>query len=180
MTETPPKDYYDYTKLIGKAFKSVMIDVLKRCAIEGILGEHHFYITFETHHEGVSIPEELKQAYPLEMTIILQHEFFDLIAEDDYFAVTLHFNKTPARLTIAYDAIIAFFDPHIDIRLFLKPQIALSEEGDNLKTEASKITQLEVKNNQNNPPKNDGGGDDSNQKIISLDQFRNKKDDTEQ
>ncbi len=123
MSESPPShDYYDYSVLVSDAFKQVVRQVLGSCVQEGLKGAHHFYITFETTHPKVEIPKALKLAYPAEMTIVIQHEFYDLTVTEDGFSVTLLFNKQPSNLVIPYDAMRAFFDPSVDVKLFFKTQ----------------------------------------------------------
>ncbi len=178
-----PIDHYNYASLISEAFQSIVIKILKRSVKEGLLGAHHFFITFQTQHKDVNIPQDLKTLYPEEMTIVLQHEFFEFIAEDHYFAVTLYFNKKPARLIIAYDAIIAFFDPTVDIRLFLKTptpltsgtndaqqgQTNMNNPGQTRNTNVEKfIPSPSLKNDQQKLSPQPA-------EIISLDQFRPKK-----
>ncbi|MCH9853168.1 MAG: hypothetical protein K0U45_06650 [Alphaproteobacteria bacterium] len=127
MSEKPPShDYYDYSVLVSDAFKQVVRQVLGSCAKTGLKGTHHFYITFETTHPKVEIPKALKLAYPAEMTIVIQHEFYDLKVNEDDFSVTLLFNKQPSNLVIPYDSMRAFFDPSVDVKLFFKTQ----DDGD--------------------------------------------------
>ena len=83
----------------------------------GLIGAHHFYLTFKTHGDGVDIPEFLKEQYPDEMTIIIQHQYWALKVKDDYFEVTLTFKKLPAPLHIPFQALTAFFDPGVQFGL---------------------------------------------------------------
>ncbi len=144
MSAKPPIDHYDYSRLVSEAFKQVVKNVLTQCAKEGLHGDHHFYISFDTNADNVTIPQKLKLAYPKEMTIVLQYEFYDLKVADDYFSVTLLFNKQPSNLVIPYDAMRAFVDPAVDVKLFfqadengmdLNAELATQDMSD----EASKI-----------------------------------------
>src|SRR5690242_21725850 len=91
------KDYIGYQALTDAALRSVVRDALHRIEKQGLIGSHHFYLTFKTHFPGVDIPDFLKEQYPDEMTIILQHQFWGLKITDDRFEVTLTFKKLPAR-----------------------------------------------------------------------------------
>ena len=131
MSENPPShDYYDYSILVSDAFKKVVRQVLGSCAQDGLKGAHHFYITFETTHPKVEMPKALKLAYPAEMTIVIQHEFYDLKVTESGFSITLLFNKQPSNLVVPYDAMRAFFDPSVDVKLFFKTQDGVAINAD--------------------------------------------------
>ena len=102
----------NYDKLIEKSLKHVVIEALKIAEEQGLPGEHHFYITFRTNHPRTNISDQLRQQYPEEMTIVLQHQFSNLMVMDDYFSVELSFGGIPQTLTIPFDAITYFADPH--------------------------------------------------------------------
>ena len=102
----------NYDKLMEKALKRVVIEALKIAADEGLPGENHFYISFKTNHEGVRMDPALLNQYPEDMTIVLQHQFANLMLSDEYFEVDLSFNSVPHTLRIPYDSIIYFADPH--------------------------------------------------------------------
>ena len=104
----------DYEALVRGAMRGVVRTVLARVAKSSSLpGEHHFYIAFRTAAPGVSISKRLKEKYPDEMTIVLQHRFWGLIVKDDYFEVNLTFDSIPERLVVPFDAIKVFFDPSV-------------------------------------------------------------------
>ena len=94
------QDLFHYEKMVENALRGVVRDALARVASEGPRGAHHFYITFATHHPGVAIPDSLRERFPAEMTIVLQHQYWDLEVRDDAFSVTLSFRKQLERLTI--------------------------------------------------------------------------------
>lgn len=102
----------NYDKIIEKSLKNVIKEGLKIAVSQGLPGEHHFYITFKTNHPHVKISDYLKQQYPIEMTIVLQHQFQDLQVFDNGFSVVLGFSGVPTTLEIGYDAISYFADPH--------------------------------------------------------------------
>src|SRR5690242_21500823 len=91
------KDFIGYQALTDAALRGVVRDALRRIEKQGLIGSHHFYLTFKTKFRGVDIPEFLREQYPDEMTIILQHQFWGLKITDDRFEVTLTFKKLPAR-----------------------------------------------------------------------------------
>ncbi|MEM6623047.1 MAG: ClpXP protease specificity-enhancing factor SspB [Pseudomonadota bacterium] len=96
-----------------KAMRSVMADALGVVAVDGLPADHHFYITFETAHPGVDIPDWLRETYPDEMTIVLQEWFADLTVTSDRFSVTLNFADKPQNLVIPLEAVRTFVDPSV-------------------------------------------------------------------
>lgn len=109
--------HIDYDALvrgaIQEAKRSVVRSVLTQAAKTGLVGGHHFLIAFNTQAQGVSLSKRLKDKYPLEMTIVLQHRFWDLEVSDDRFEVKLTFDSIPERLAIPFTAIKAFYDPSV-------------------------------------------------------------------
>ncbi|MDJ0948293.1 MAG: ClpXP protease specificity-enhancing factor SspB [Alphaproteobacteria bacterium] len=106
-----------YDRMVEEALRDVVRSSLNHAAEHGLPGEHHFYITFRTTAPGVDLHESLYQKYPEEMTIVLQHQFWDLKVQDDRFQVTLSFGGVPRPLTIPLDAVTAFFDPSVQFGL---------------------------------------------------------------
>ncbi|MCC6469734.1 MAG: hypothetical protein IT563_15530 [Alphaproteobacteria bacterium] len=106
-----------YDRMVERALRGVMHDALVHVAKHGLPGAHHFYITFRTDHAKVQIDQSLKTRFPQEMTIVLQHQFWDLSVEHDGFVVTLSFNNVPQRLTIPFAAVTAFTDPSVNFGL---------------------------------------------------------------
>ena len=115
-------DYIRYDLLVQDALRSVVRKVLAEAAKNGLPGEHHFNISFKTQAVGVNIPNVMRQRYPEEMAIILQHEFWDLEAGADSFSVSLNFSRRPERLTIPFDAITGFSDPSVPFGFKLEPR----------------------------------------------------------
>jgi hypothetical protein len=104
----------DYETLAQEAMRGIVRSALRRVAELGYLpGQHHFYIAFDTRAPGVVVSKRLKQRYPEEMTIVLQHQFRDLTITDDWFEVTLSFDNLPERLSIPLRAVRVFFDPSV-------------------------------------------------------------------
>ncbi len=103
----------DYESLAQDAMRGVVRSVLARTAKNGLPGDHHFYISFDTQAPGVGLSKRLKEKYPEEMTIVLQHRFWDLSVSEDRFEVKLTFDGIPERLVIPFAALKVFFDPSV-------------------------------------------------------------------
>lgn len=110
-------DQIRYDLLTQQALRGVVRAVLADAARKGLPGEHHFYIAFDTNAEGVRMPDRLRAQYPEEMTIILQHQFWDLKVSEDEFEVGLSFGGVPAKLVIPFEAVKGFFDPSVQFGL---------------------------------------------------------------
>jgi len=119
MSETPPDSLIPYDEIVQEALRAVVGRVLGEIEQTGgeLPGEHHFYITFKTDAAGVDIPADLRARFPDEMTIVLQHKFWDLSVSDQGFSVGLSFNGVGSILTIPFAAITAFVDPAVDFGL---------------------------------------------------------------
>ena len=102
-----------YDLMVERALRGVLRDALCQVAEMGLPGEHRLFITYRTDHPGVELPADLRERYPNEMTIVLEHQFWGLEVGDDAFAVTLSFSNEPERLSIPFDAVIAFADPSV-------------------------------------------------------------------
>ncbi len=112
-----PTDLIRYDLQVQDALRGVVRKVLADAAREGLPGEHHFYITFRTLAPGVKLSSRLREQYPNEMTIILQHQFWDLQVDDEGFDVGLHFKNVPERLHVPFEAIAGFYDPSVQFGL---------------------------------------------------------------
>src|ERR1700750_1421676 len=122
---TPPEDLMHYHAMAQDALRGVVKAALKRAASpEGLPGAHHFYITFKTDAAGVSGPADLLGKYPDEMTIVLQHQYWDLAPGETFFSVTLQFGGQPKRLSIPYAAVTRFYDPSVQFLLQFEPPAA--------------------------------------------------------
>jgi uncharacterized protein len=111
------KDLIRYDLLVQEALKGVVRKVLIDAGKDGLSGEHHFYISFRTDFTGVRLSNRLREKYPQEMTIVLQHQFWDLNVTDHTFEVGLSFSGVPERLLIPFDALTGFFDPSVQFGL---------------------------------------------------------------
>src|SRR3954463_7731677 len=120
-------DHIRYDVLARDALRGVLRRVLTDAAAQGLPGEHHFFITFVSTAEGVKISPRLLAQYPEEMTIILQHQFWDLVVTEDRFEVGLSFGGIPERLVVPFNAIKSFFDPSVQFGLQFDPSESGSE-----------------------------------------------------
>ena len=121
------KDLLRYDKMVEAALRGVVREALARTAAKGLPGAHHFYVTFRTHFPGLALPDHLAQQYPEEMTIVLEHQFWDLEVQEHSFSVTLSFHNKPERLIIPFDAITAFADPAVKFGLQFQASAAEAE-----------------------------------------------------
>jgi hypothetical protein len=164
----PPahKDEMQYEAMAQDALRGVVKMGLKRAAsAQGLPGDHHFYITFKTKAPGVSGPPELLGQYPDEMTIVLQHQFWDLAPGETFFAVTLKFGGQPKRLSVPYSAVTRFFDPSV--------QFMLQFEGPGPQAEPAALADQSLPADAApEAAAAEGGGEEP--KVVSLDQFRKK------
>ena len=155
------KDSLHYPSLIDRAMRSVVRDVLKQVSVTGLPGEHHFYVSFNTTYAGVKISDTLLAKYPKEITIVLQHQFWDFKVEDQQFTVSLSFGGAPERLVIPFAALTAFADPSVKFGL----QFHYSEGGEPMQAPQPLYDDMPVETHQNA---------DGSAEIISLDAFRKK------
>jgi hypothetical protein len=130
------KDLIRYDLLVQDALKGVVRKVLIDCK-DGLPGEHHFYISFQTDFPGVRLSNRLREKYPQEMTIVLQHQFWDLNVTEHTFEVGLSFSGIPERLLIPFDALTGFFDPSVQFGLKFDSQ----DEGEEEETEEAPAPQ---------------------------------------
>lgn len=119
-----------YQSWVEAAMRNVVAQALEEAARHGLPGEHHFYITFRTGHPRASVPERLRQKYPDEMTIVLQHQYRDLIVDrqSNVMSVGLTFGGIPSTLVIPLDAISAFADPSVQFGLHFSAEMPAAAE----------------------------------------------------
>jgi hypothetical protein len=124
------QDLFHYDKMVERALRGVIHDALARVAQEGMKSAHHFYIGFATTAPSVVIPPRLLERFPAEITIVLQHQFWDLDVADESFSVSLSFDKQVERLTVPFAAIKSFADPSVEFALaFAEPAPAPGSEA---------------------------------------------------
>jgi uncharacterized protein len=168
-------DALPYERLTEAALRNVAREALAIAAKRGLPGDHHFYISFRTDHPGVEIPEQLRQRYPEEMTVVLQHQFFGLDVGADSFSVTLSFDGKQERLTIPFTALAAFVDPSVQFGLKFEGAAALAAEaranGGQAERRLSAVPARPEEPATEPPPKPSG---DSSGQVVKLDKFRKK------
>lgn len=198
------KDLIRYDLLVQDALKGVVRKVLVDTAKDGLPGEHHFYISFRTDFPGARLSNRLREKYPQEMTIVLQHQFWDLGVTEHAFEIGLSFSGVPERLLVPFDALTGFFDPSVQFGLKFDTQDEDEEEeiadappapvpartGDTApvelkqprkasekKADADKAKPAPVaKTDTDRPEKTEAGedGQAGSAEVVSLDAFRKK------
>ena len=125
------KDILRYDLLVQDALKKVVRKILSDTAKTGLPGDHHFYISFRTDVPGVRLSQRMRDKYPQEMTVVLQHQFWDLGVTEHAFEVGLSFSGIPERLLIPFDAVTGFFDPSVQfgLKFEIRGEAAESEEA---------------------------------------------------
>ena len=176
-------DHIRYDVLVSEALRGVLRRVLADAAEHGLPGDHHFSITFYSKAEGVKLPQRLLQRFPQEMTIILQHQFWDLTVLEDRFEVGLSFGGIPERLVVPFDAIKSFLDPSVQFGLqFEAPEAEAADEPETAKSgtpeAGTPVTALprggiapapDASTAEDQPTKPSEGAE-----VVRLDRFRKK------
>ncbi|MEE2566955.1 ClpXP protease specificity-enhancing factor SspB [Hyphobacterium sp. Y6023] len=158
------KDLMRYDIMAQEALRGVIREALGRAAAPGGLpGSHHFYISFKTQAPGTDIDESLAAKYPDEMTIVLEHQFWDLKADEEHFEVTLKFNGVPKYLKVPYSAVNRFHDPSVGFHL----QFELNPDDGSVPRFAPKETKAK-------PAKESAAAAGDGAEVVSLDSFRKK------
>jgi hypothetical protein len=155
-----------YDKMVEDALRGVVREALREAAAEGMPGDHHFYVTFDTTHDGTILPDWLRAQYPEQMTIVLQHQFWGLEVGDDSFSVTLSFNNRQERLTVPLAAIAGFADPAV--KFGLQFEATEVEDGDAAKP-VEKVAASAARKPGSAPAATNNGAD-----VVTLDAFRKK------
>ena len=167
-----PEDLMRYDLLAQSALKGVVREALRIAETQGLPGEHHFYIAFNTRHPDVILSEKIATRYPREMTIVLQHQFWNLRVHDDRFEVELSFDNVPEHLIIPFDAVKGFLDPAVQFGLQFE-SVAVDRklhEVDKTKAETARPAKTaEMAEAETESPEQDEGA-----KVVSLDNFRKK------
>ena len=179
----------NYDRMTQLALRGVIRDALRRVVREGHLpGAHHFYITFLTRYPGVDIDESLAKKYPDEITIVIEHQYWDLKAHDESFEVTLKFGGVPKYISVPYTAITRFHDPSVGFAMQFDPPEEMSEQNGPLPTLARlkaesrpKVVGTDQKvqdesqagKAEDKALEKDQDKDDAD-KVVSLDAFRKK------
>ena len=157
---------FDYDSLVEESLKNVVKKVLKITSETGLIGNSHFFITFNGDDPKVIVPPELKNADNSEIKIIIQHQFWDLKASEDHFEVTLSFSGEKKKISVPFKAITSFTDPSVGFGLqfkiednFKNTSLSKTESSDANKPAITKLDDTDLKSGE----------------IVSLDEFRDKK-----
>ncbi|QIE42531.1 SspB family protein [Meridianimarinicoccus aquatilis] len=156
----------DYGNLMHRAMRTLIQNVLADIAQNGLPGEHHFFITFDTLHPEVQLADWLSDRYPEEMTIVIQHWFDNLTVTDEGFAITLNFGDRPEPMYIPYDAIRTFVDPSVEFGLRFETQESDDDDDD----DGDDFEDIGAPMAEDVPAKGHEGKQDA--EIVSLDKFR--------
>jgi len=169
-----PTDHIRYDVLARDALRGVLRRVLADAAEHGLPGEHHFFITFQSTAEGVKLPPRLLAQHPEEMTIILQHQFWDLAVTEDRFEVGLSFGGIPERLVVPFNAVKGFLDPSVQFSMQFEasPETSAETSDPSLPVvPAASVLPVPATSpeNQDAPAKPSEGAE-----VVRLDRFRKK------
>jgi len=159
------EDLIRYDVLAQEALRGLVKKVITEVAQTGLPGDHHFFITFDTRHPGARLSTRLREDYPTEMTIVLQHQFWDLAVTDSAFEIGLSFKGVPEKLHVPFHALRSFVDPHAKFAL----KFDVSAESPAAETEASEAADAAV--GATPAPTAEAGGS---AQVVSLDTFRKK------
>ncbi len=153
--------HFDYEAIVQKALRGAVKESLEEVRDNGFAGAHHFYITFQTNRADVEMPDFLREKHPEEITIVLQHQFWDLKVTDKGFSVNLSFNDKHETLVVPYTAIVSFLDPSVKFGLQFVP--------DEVEALSGSVT-VPGDKTENTVPSATTGGDN----VVTMDTFRKK------
>ena len=173
------KDLMRYDLMAQEALRGVVRSALEGVAKDGLPGEHHFFIAFDTNFPGVEISDELHERYPDEMTIVIQHQFWDLEVHEERFEISLTFSKVLERLVIPYAAVKGFFDPSVQFGLQFQGEgaepSALPAPEERKQLPSSSIEdEVDFGSAFEDAADQDGDQPDEMGQVVSLDAFRKK------
>jgi hypothetical protein len=168
-------EYLDYTKMINKAMYYVVREALTTVATQGLQGKHHFFVTFFTDHEGVKISDRLKARYPEELTVVIEHQFYNLKVHEDRFEVRLSFDEILEDLVIPFVSINRFADPGVPFHLCFQYEGIREEEM----YETNDLQNFSLNEHHKEFQNDDEFFQDAKSNIISLKEFRKKKENNE-
>ncbi|MFC2968039.1 SspB family protein [Acidimangrovimonas pyrenivorans] len=147
----------DYGNLMHRAMRGLIQEVLTGVAENGLPGAHHFFITFDTRHADVDMADWLKQRYPAEMTIVIQHWYENLVVTDEGFSITLNFGNQPEPLYVPFDSVRTFVDPSVEFGLRFETNDEDEDETDEAEDTAEAA---------------EDEGQPRDAEVVSLDSFR--------
>ena len=182
------RNQFNYPKMVDAALRGVVRTAMQQVQEQGLRGNHHLYVSFLTHYPGVVVADYLREKYQKEMTIVLQHQFWDLDISGDTLDLTLSFNKVPERLIIPYEAITGFADPSVQFGLQFQPDRSRFKSAGEIGqpaqiTPGSAVISVgnhaEDEDEDNDTDTDEEAGVDvpepsTGEKVVALDQFRKK------
>ncbi len=187
MTDTtePPEEVEDlirYDILAQEALRSVVKKVIQEVARTGLPGEHHFYITFDTQYGGVRMSDRMLEKYTEEMTIVIQHQFWDLESTENNFSIGLSFDQVPETMVVPYAAIRGFFDPAVQFGLQFEANVDEAFGGDAKDDNAPEETASlpspakveKITDATSSEKKDTSDSEETSADVVSLDAFRKK------
>lgn len=157
----------DYEQMCAEALRGVVKRALTQVAARGLPGGHHFLITFKTDHPGVDMPDYLRERYPDAISVMLQHEFWNLEVDDRKFAVSLSFSDVHERLTVPFGAVTGFVDPFAKFQLKFEPQV----DGDVRRERHLPLKPVEPAKAE---PRSEDKPDAKGAEVVDLGKFRKK------
>jgi hypothetical protein len=163
------QDLIGYDEIIENSMRLVIFETLKKVEKEGLLGKHYFIIAFSTRFLGVLLPKFLLEKYPEEMTIAIQHQYKNLVVENDCFKISLSFKGKYEKMVIPYKAVTSFSDPSMNFALKFSVSYADSKEDEIDISDDSNQTNKNSSNQKSDAPV------DLSAKVISLDAFRKNR-----
>jgi uncharacterized protein len=169
-----PEDLMRYDQLAQNALRGVVRDALRKIQRTGLPGEHHFYIAFNTRYPGVGLSPRIAERYPREMTVVLQHQFWNLTITEDRFEVELSFDNIPEKLIVPFNSIKGFLDPSVQFGLQFEvvpvDEQELPKSGEVVELGGAPKGELAATNESENETPEDA----AEKKVVSLDAFRKK------
>jgi hypothetical protein len=158
-------DLFQYDRMVERAMRQVVREALMRVVKEGLPGQHHFYISFRTSFPGVRISDALRARFPEDMTIVLQHQFWDLAVRPDLFEVSLSFSGVSEKLFVPFAAITGFVDPSVKFGLQFRPDAETAAARGKPAAASPAVATL---------PKAEKPAPEGPAEVVALDKFRKK------
>lgn len=156
-------DLMNYEEMVRDAYRVIVRKILTRVSKNGLPGDHHFYIAFRSCAPGVDIPDSLRERYPDEMTIVMQHDFWGLKVDEDRFEINLNFDRRPTRLVIPFEALTGFLDPSVQFGVRFQADDAPDGPVDGAFDEPASAFEYDEQ---------ETADDTDTGKVVALDSFR--------
>jgi hypothetical protein len=166
------EDLMRYDQLAQNALRGVVRDALRKVQKTGLPGEHHFYIAFNTRFPGVILSERIAARYPREMTVVLQHQFWNLVVTEELFEVELSFDNIPEKLVVPFNAVKGFLDPSVQFGLQFEVVQADGQKDGMQKPVVESKAPVEAEGER--ATTEDATSESGETKVVSLDAFRKK------